>query len=813
MDLKRAIKHAIDGNAVLFAGSGYSGNATPVGHDEFLTGRKLAKFLYVQSGITTDDDQLNYAAQAYVKKFDKGKLLSILKSLFVAKDVSDCHVRLASIPWQSIFTTNYDNVIELSYERAGRALTPLTPQNPAKDHVLTSSHCLHINGYIPSAKEDDLDNNIKLSNSSYLTEAFANSPWGFAFRKSIEYSKSIIFIGYSMYDIDIQRIIFNTSGYRDKIIFIEREGLDEDTIEYGIQSEFGQIYPIGIDKFIEEFLAVKENHIPVDDKDTIFNFVKIDIKSSSREFRDDTVFDLFLRGQGNFSTISDSLRDDLPGPYFVKRQAHDDAMQAIANGENNFLLHGDMANGKSAATSGLLCALAALGYDAYQLEKEGVDLSSDIRAICTRPGKSVTLIENATRHFDDIKLFCMLRSQDDILIGTTKTSFFESRVSEFTEAFGNDDYFKIPLDFLYAKDIELFANLMSTYKFWGSKDSLSDFAKARYIAQNCDSQLSGLLLDIIKSPNIRKKFDDLFEKINEDSDLGNIVISACVLLVLDFRITEFMLSELSNSTLVYKPKFSLSEELSEIFTRNNGKISFRSSIVARYGLTEHPDSRKLVDQLIKIAERAHERKGHDGLGALFFDVYKSLVTFSVVQSMLPEKGKRDALIRFYENVKNLDAAKNHPHFWLQYALARLSYDDKDDLEKAKLYLDTAYARASKIDGYHTRHMDNAYARYLVKKAISEVVTVDAFKLLKEANTILIRQARTEKNHMSYRVARSYSAFYSSHRNSMSQEQRNELEGYSKDLIELIPRLNLDSIGKREVEICKRELESIIADQP
>jgi len=45
MDLYTAIKHAIDGRAVLFLGSGSSAGAKPIGADTFLTGRQLALLL------------------------------------------------------------------------------------------------------------------------------------------------------------------------------------------------------------------------------------------------------------------------------------------------------------------------------------------------------------------------------------------------------------------------------------------------------------------------------------------------------------------------------------------------------------------------------------------------------------------------------------------------------------------------------------------------------------------------------------------------------------------------------------------------
>lgn len=68
MQLQDAICHALDGNALLFTGAGFSVGAVPFGHDRFLTGRELARHLYKEADIATSDDQLNIASQNVRKK-------------------------------------------------------------------------------------------------------------------------------------------------------------------------------------------------------------------------------------------------------------------------------------------------------------------------------------------------------------------------------------------------------------------------------------------------------------------------------------------------------------------------------------------------------------------------------------------------------------------------------------------------------------------------------------------------------------------------------------------------------------------------
>lgn len=107
-------------------------------------------------------------------------------------------------------------------------------------------------------------------------------------------------------------------------------------------------------------------------------------------------------------------------------------------------------------------------------------------------------------------------------------------------------------------------------------------------------------------------------------------------------------------------------------------------------------------------------------------------------------------------------------------------------------------------------MDNTYARYLVRKGTVSIDVNEAMNHLRDGHMILIRQARSEKNHVPYRVARHYSSFFNAHRSRLNDEQKAVLSGYCNDLIEFIPKLKLGRIGSNDVDIAKKELQSVIA---
>ena len=69
-----------------------------------------------------------------------------------------------------------------------------------------------------------------------------------------------------------------------------------------------------------------------------------------------------------------------------------------------------------------------------------------------------------------------------------------------------------------------------------------------------------------------------------------------------------------------------------------------------------------------------------------------------------------------------DEERNNPHFWLQYAIARLAYAELEiepHLKLAKIYLDTGMSLAGKIKSYKTFDLETQLSRYYFMLAKSE----------------------------------------------------------------------------------------------
>src|SRR5699024_10303378 len=72
------------------------------------------------------------------------------------------------------------------------------------------------------------------------------------------------------------------------------------------------------------------------------------------------------------------------------------------------------------------------------------------------------------------------------------------------------------------------------------------------------------------------------------------------------------------------------------------------------------------------------------------------------------------ILRYYENIKSLPSCDKNPHFWLQYAIVKLS---EHDYEQAQIYFNVAYSFAKRIDNFDTYQIDNHYARFILENEI------------------------------------------------------------------------------------------------
>lgn len=147
MELINAIKHIIDGNAVVIMGSGASYGAKNA-FGELLSGTKLASHLYRECGITPDDIyDLQDASQCYQEKFGADKLITEIRTLLTCSSFTNSHTTIYSLPWMRYYTTNYDDVALLAAS-ATKRIEPITLSSDFKKTTPKKTYAFTLMGIL-----------------------------------------------------------------------------------------------------------------------------------------------------------------------------------------------------------------------------------------------------------------------------------------------------------------------------------------------------------------------------------------------------------------------------------------------------------------------------------------------------------------------------------------------------------------------------------------------------------------------------------------------------------------------------------------
>ena len=226
MEIQESIIHALDGNAVLFLGSGFSIGATKEDGTEFKTAAPLAHKLLAECNLSKDEyvDDLGQASEVFVNMRSEHELVDYMRKEYTAIDVSAAQEVIASIKWQRIYTTNYDNVIELATLKNKRVLQPAILSNRLVDFKDKSNVCVHLNGRVDRLSIDKLGAEFKLTGRSYMDNEFRNSEWLGLLKSDLLTARTIVYVGYSMqYDLDIRRLVFSLPEVVNKTILVMYE--------------------------------------------------------------------------------------------------------------------------------------------------------------------------------------------------------------------------------------------------------------------------------------------------------------------------------------------------------------------------------------------------------------------------------------------------------------------------------------------------------------------------------------------------------------------------------------------------------------
>jgi len=792
MNIEEAIVNALRGEAVLFTGAGFSyeaQNSYPPPNNQIPDARMFAKKLSRLVGSSGDYD-LPVISQYYISKNGEHGLLNEIAQSLTTTSVQQYHIDIARIPWRRVYTTNYDNCFEFAGLQTDKKWTPFTID--AEPSGLKRI-CVHINGHITNLTIQSLSKQIKLTHSSYSAESFAATKWAQQFRQDINNAKSVIFIGYSLSDIDISRILYSSPELSERTFFIVAPDADE--ITTSPLMAYGNVHAVGIKHFSE---MVGSTSVPADVSGYSYSWLKeYDLNIVPIEPNDISKIDLLTLGVIDQTHVAWSLAESAPQSY-IKRSEIGEILKELATGRRWFLIHSDLGNGKTILKHQLSHVLSRLGYVVYWDSDFDLNRSADLRHMASEDQKIAIFIDESSERFEVIDGLLSLDIKNITVFICVRTTLYELGEDKYEEYLPTD-YIPIDINHLADSDVQCFSDLLTTLGLWGERADFSDIKKRSFIKVECNSAISKLIISIFEQSEIGKRIEKAAK--NTIGDKGD----AASLVILSFLINQIghpprltMLSEILGTDawkIVRSKEFS---RAGEFIRFSDGKVNARSSVVSTY-LLRHALKPEL---LLWNIERFVRRLASLRRDSVLHHIFTELQRFPVIERIIASPSKHRLIIGYFQSLKDLPACQSKALFWLHYAMARLSFGE---FKEASLYFDQARALA-KGNFKETTDVNNHFARLLLDSRTNSSEYDDFFKAFTMAHQILVDQMNRNTNrHFPFRQAKKYVDFISYRKKDLEDWQIRKFANYCKQVVLAIEHLDGQIARSREVDECRRSM--------
>jgi tetratricopeptide (TPR) repeat protein len=740
VDLEDAVRHALDGRAVLFTGAGFSHGGTNKDGKAIPSGKALAIELLTTIGYAKGDGALDKAAAAYLRRKTKRDLVTLLTDRFSVRDVTRSHEMLASLPWRRVYTTNYDTIFEEASRRIGKACTPVEGIDHPRDHLSKPGLLIHINGSITRLTEDRLDNSFKLISQSYAADSFENSGWAFHFRNDIRTSAAVVFVGYSMYDLDVRRVLFS-EDISSKCVFVVAPLSPDNELDAEDLSDLGVVAPIGVDAFATVVQTIKENYTPQEPDLLLAEWEETrPVDNVLASPTDTEVLDFLVTGDLSASVLLEACGPN-KGTYVLERTSLVRLDEDLTKKGTCVLVVGDLGTGKTFVCDCVSQLFLTRGWRVFKLDGGSEDEISEAEAICSLPGDKLLIIENYQRHMNLMRWLSETRPQDCSIALTARANTHEIFATELYEIFA--DRLRIhDVSRLLREEMKSTVSLFDRYGLWGARIGWGPQRKLQFVARDCSAYLPSVLLDVLESTHITKRYSDLLSQCSNRADLEELLICAFSLEVMAFPPRISHIQELLANRVRWA-RLRTQSELRAIVDFDANVVRAKSSVLAAHLLRHIFSSKGIVTTLIGMAREAEVRRRERD----FYPIFNGLMRYRNISLLLPQENRLASTVNFYEGIKNLSSSRRNPQFWLQYAIACLAFGK---LDRAERYFKDAYSLAP--DGYDTFQIDNHYARLLLEKALLVSSTSDALPLIDEARKIILQQMTKEVRFYPYRVA-------------------------------------------------------------
>lgn len=739
---EKFIQGITSGNAVLFAGAGFSRECENIGSSLIVAAEDLSERI-CDLGKFERSKNLMYSSERYISASpeNRSNLVDFLKKNYTAKSVKPYVDNILKFKWKSIYTTNYDNAIELSFKNNGINAVSIDMETNIDKIEKDKVSCIHINGFIKTLTVENLNDKFKLTNSSYCNpDGFLNSPWYTIFKRTIERCSVLVFVGYSLYDIDIQRLLFSINDLKDRTIFITSPKSTEE--EKFILGQFGYVYNYGVESFSDMLPNPSLIHYSAP---TLSCLAKYSPYTSEVDIKDSDIDNLLLYGQYKNEIIDNIVFEHKDSEYIVIRDSILQIKKII--NDSNIAIISELGNGKTIFIQQIIPFLSR-NYPVYYVNDYFGDIISDLEILSKDECISIIVIDNYNNLielFDNYKIY----SREKLRFIISARSSVHEHQRDILKSVGFE-FKEISIDLFSSEESRSLTKLIDSVGLWGSLNRI--YNKNSYFTNECNSQISSLLISLLNSPDIKERIKNVFDILLRDTtiDIKKVVMATSYLCMQNIRTDTALVSEIVGNS-VYDSRLRNNESFCEFFKFEYGKIKSKSTIFCRSLIQNYFSPDYTINFLLNLASVFDTKKNKS---REYSEIFKSTLKFSTIERLIPAEGKRENLEKYYESLKRKVKWLVHdPNFWVQYAMAKIA---SPDFDKAQQYLDNAYAKAREKYGYDTSAIDTQQARLYFLRSIKSKFTLESYQLFVKAHKLILN---TPNDIYKYRQLYLYIEYY------------------------------------------------------
>ena len=636
---------------------------------------------------------------------------------------------------------------------------------------------------------------VELTDLSYVSSSLVESPWMTKFRDDITMARAVFFVGYSLKsDLDIKRVLFSSTSLIDKCIFILGPDPTPSTLRRAQQ--YGSPLSISTDDFALQIQEKQKTYMPRVVDFAGRSIVKVVNPAKTLEFSDKLIFDLLFYGTDNpyFVHFETPKRKK----YYLQRDQYEDVLEALKISKI-IVIHADLGNGKTMFLEGFKYRALEKGFDVFDVVTPSDEMLGELDEAIQKSKRMLLIVDNYHNWMDVVEYYSKHAKDNSRIILSARNSINDVLIDDLYDFFDVNDIPEFSLDKLSKNEINWINGLFNDYGLWGDRASSVPHKKIERLEWLGDFQ--AILLDILKSPQIFDRLNLIISTLKDKKEYYDVILSILILTILNYRPSIDKLIDFWGEKIL-DSRFKKNDTVQQILEINTDEIKLRSAVSARYILKRIADPDLTINVLIRMAKTANDRAL---ISPYYAHMFKNLMKYSNVQSVLPDKIKLALLVKYYENIKNLSKSRENPLFWLQYAISCLVFED---FVRAGKYFETSYSYGED-KGYDLFQIDNHYARYLLLRIIKEKNWRDPFDVFIEAHAIVSRQMANDRLSYPYRVARLYANFYKVYELSLSIEQLQVITDIAKQIYSKISFLPDEKRAHKNIQECESAMKQIL----